>query len=152
MAKNKMSIWAVIILIATILSLIVLVSSIVLAVAGIPTAMEAAKQEASTVEGISEADINLAVGIAVGAIIVALVFVSIFDVLKIIGGFMFSLKGRWGIFCIVVSILSLIGSIWSLSSNISNHGAIGTIATSIIGLLLDLLLVIACFKHHAEVK
>ena len=147
-----MSIWAVIILIATILSLIVLVSSIVLAVAGIPAAMEAAKQEASTVEGISEADINLAVSITVGAIIVALVFVSIFDVLKIIGGFMFSLKGRWGIFCIVVSILSLIGSIWSLSSNISNHGAIGTIATSIIGLLLDLLLVIACFKHHAEVK
>lgn len=152
MAKNKMSIWAVIILIATILSLIVLVSSVVLAVTGIPAAIEAAKQEASTVEGISEADINLAVGIAVGAIIVALVFVSIFDVLKIIGGFMFSLKGRWGIFCIIVSIISVVFGVWGVIGDISNNVGVASIVTGSIGLAVSVLLLIACFKHKAELQ
>lgn len=151
MSKNKMSIWAVIILIATIVSLILLAVSVIVTVVGIPAATAAARQSAIDA-GVPEAEINLVVSVAIGAIIVALVFASIFDILKIIGGFMFSLKGRWGIFCIVVAILSTIGAVWGLATNISNKGSVGTIITDAITLLVNLLLVIACFKHRAEVQ
>ena len=149
--KNKMSIWAIIILIATIISLILLAVTVIVTVVGIPAATAAAKQAAIDA-GTPEAEVNLVVGIAVGAIVGALIFASIFDVLKIIGGFMFSLKGKWGIFCIVVSILSAIGAIWSLSTTIANRGSVGTIVTDIITLLVNVLLVVACFKHRAEIQ
>lgn len=151
MAQNKHSIWSVIILIATIVSLVLLVSSIVMTAIGIPSVLELAKQTAID-SGVTAEEAELIAGIAVGAVIVALVFSSIFDILKIIGGFMFSLKGRWGIFCIVVSIISVATGIWSLISNITNHVAVGSIVVSSIGLAISVLLCVACFKHRAELK
>ena len=146
-----MSIWAVIILVATIISLVLLVTSIVLTAIGIPGVMETAKQAALD-EGVTADEANILAVAAIGVIIAALVFSSIFDILKIIGGFMFSLKGRWGIFCIIVSLISLATGVWSLISNISNKVGVGTIITDSLSVALSLLIVVACFKHRAEIK
>ena len=151
MAENKKSVWAIIILVATIISLIALVASIVVLAVGLPTTIAAARQAAID-QGTPQAEIDLAVSIAIGAIIAAFVIASIFSILKIIGGFMFSLKGRWGIFCIVVSILSAVSGIYSVVSDISNKSSALTITISIISLLVDILLVVACFKHRAELQ
>ena len=151
MAKNKMSLWAVIILVATIISLVLLVTSVVLTAVGIPHAMEVAKQTAIE-EGVTADEANVIAGLAIGAVIAALVLSSIFDILKIIGGFMFSLKGRWGIFCIIVSIIALAMGVWSLISNIVNKVGPGTIVSDSISVAISALLVIACFKHRAEVR
>lgn len=151
MAKNKTSVWSIIILVATIISLVLLVTSIVLTVTGIPAAMDAAKQ-AAIEEGVTAEEANVVAGIAIGAVIAALVFSSIFDILKVIGGFMFSLKGRWGIFCIIVSIIALAMGVWSLISNIVNKVGPGTIVSDSISVAISALLVIACFKHRAEIR
>ena len=151
MSKNKMSIWAVIILVATIISLVLLVTSIVLTTIGIPGVMETAKQAALD-EGVTADEANIIAVAAIGVIVAALVFSSIFDILKIIGGFMFSLKGRWGIFCIIVSLISLAMGVWSLISNITNKVGVATIITDSLSVALSLLIVVACFKHRAEIK
>ena len=114
MSKNKMSLWAVIILVATIISLALLVTSIAVTAVAIPVALQTAKDAAMAEGGITPEEADLVAGIAIAVMIVALVLSSVFDVLKIIGGFMFSLKGRWGIFCIIVSILSFASGIFAL--------------------------------------
>jgi len=146
-----MSLWAVIILVATIITLVMLVLSIVLTATGVPAALEVAKQAAID-GGASQTEADLAASIAVGVIIVALVFGSIFDVLKIIGGFMFSLKGRWGMFCIVVSIISVVFDTWGLISDISNKAAVANIVTSVVSLLVSMLLCVACLEHRKELR
>ena len=149
MAQNKKSIWSVIILIATIVALALLVTSIVVTALGVPTALAVAKQAAID-GGVPAEEAELAAGLAIGAIIAALVFSSVFDVLKIIGGFMFSLKGRWGLFCIIVSIISAVIGIWALISNIVNKAGVGSIVVSALELAVSGVLVVACFKHRAE--
>ncbi len=150
--KNKMSIWAVIILIATIISLVLLVTEIVFTAIGIPAATEAAKQAAEQEAGGDQAAIELAVGIAIGAIIVILVFSSLFDVLKIIGGFLFSLKGRWGMFCIIVNIISLAFGLYNFINDLTKGANAANIVTHVLGLAISVLLVVACFKHRAELR
>lgn len=151
MAQNKKSIWSVLILIATIISLVLLVTSVILMVVGIPAISEAAKQGAIE-GGATQEEAGVIAGIAIGAVIVAFVFASVFDVLKIIGGFLFSLKGRWGIFCIIVSILSVASGIWTLVSDITNKAAAGSIVVAGLSLAVSALLCFACFKHCAEIR
>ena len=151
MAQNKHSIWSVIILVATIIALVLLVTSIVLTAMGIPTVLAVAKQTAID-SGVTAEEAELIAGIALGGVIAAMVFASIFDILKIIGGFMFSLKGRWGIFCIIVSIISVATGIWSLISDITNKAGAGTIVVTSLGLAVSVLLCVACFKHRAELR
>lgn len=151
MSQNKKSIWSTIIFIAALVSLILLVASIIILVVGAPAIIEATKQAAVN-SGATEEEAGLAAGIAIGAVIVAFVFASVFDVLKIIGGFMFSLKGRWGIFCIIVSILSVASGVWSLISDISNKSGVASIITTSLSLALSVLLCVACFKHRQELK
>ena len=149
MAQNKKSVWSLIILICTIVTLVLLVSSIVVTVVGLPAALEAAKQTASE-SGASQADIEIAVAIALGTVIAVLVIASIFDVFKIIGGLLFSLKGKWGIFCIVVAILSIVAGAWDLINDITNHAGGASIALAAIGLAVSLLFGFACVKHFQE--
>lgn len=151
MSGNKKSIWSVIILIATILSLIALAVSVILTAVGIPVVLEAARQAALD-EGVTAEDAAIIAGVAIGTIIAALVIGSLFDILKIIGGFMFSLKGRWGIFCIIVSILSVATGIWALVNDITNKASGGAIASTSVSLALSLLICFACFMHRAELK
>ena len=148
--KNKTSIWSMIILIATILSLILLISQIIILATNLPVAVEAARQSAISQQGASEAEANMAAAVVLGTVIGTFIFASVFDVLKIIGGFFFSLKGRWGIFCIVVSILGAIGSVTTMITNIQGKASGITIATDVIGLIIDIILIVACFKHRAE--
>ncbi|MBO6286495.1 MAG: hypothetical protein J6O18_09340 [Bacilli bacterium] len=147
--KNKTSVWSIIILIASIISLILLVSEIIVVTVGMPAVQEAARQAAAD-QGLTQQEIDLAVSVAVGAVIGGLVAGCIFDVFKIIGGFLFSLKGRWGVFCIVVAILGAIGSVVSLINGITNKAGAGTIVTNVISIAIDVLLIVACFKHRAE--
>lgn len=147
---NKKSIWSTIILIATVVSLILLVIALVVLIVGVPATRELVKQAA--IEGGFSEEEAAAIGlIATITLIVAFVITSIFDILKIIGGFLFSLKGKWGLFCIVVSILGAIGAVFSLFANIRNKGAVGSIVVDVITLAVDVLLVVACFKHKAEI-
>lgn len=147
--KNKTSVWSIIILIATIISLILLVTEIIVLANGMPAVSAAAKQ-AATEQGLAPAEVDLFVSIAIGTAVGAFVLASILDILKIIGGFLFSLKGKWGIFCIVMAILGGIGSVYSLINAIVNKSGTGTIVTNVIGIIIDVLLVVACFKHRAE--
>lgn len=148
---KKLSVWSIIILVATIISLILLVTSITVTSLGIPAAMEVARQAAKDA-GVPAAEQELAATIAVGAIVAALAFSAAFDVLKIVGGFLFSLKNRWGIFCIVVSIISIATTVWSLVADISNKAGAGSIVIDSIALAVGALLVFANFKHYGEIK
>ena len=147
--KNKLSLWAIIILIATIVSAILLVTTIAVTAVG-TAAVGAAAKQAAIDTGSTPDEAQLIATVTVSAIITALVIGSIFDVLKIIGGFMFSLKGRWGVFCIVVSILSAAGSLWQLISDITNKAGTGSIILAVVGLVVSLVLCVACFMHRKE--
>jgi len=148
MAQNKKSIWSFIILIASIVALVLLISSIVVSAIALPAQIEAAKQ---SLQGTVPAEeLEIAVILSVSVIIAAIVFNSIFDILKVIGGFMFSLKGRWGIFCIIVSLISVATGIWGLVSDIKNNSGVAAIAISGASLAVSLLLCVACFAHRAE--
>lgn len=151
MKQNKLSVWAMIILVVTIISLILLVFSIVSTAVAMPTVMAAAKQAAEA-EGAGEEAITLAVNIAMGAVIAAVVISSIFSVLQIIGGFLFSLKGKWGVFCIVVAILGLAAAIFDLVNDISKKSGALAISVASITIAVNALMVVACFKHRAEVQ
>ena len=148
---KKPSIWSIIILIATIISLVLLVVSISVFAVGVPTLKDAAYQ-ASIDAGATAEEATVAVSLAIGLAIGAMVFASIFEVFKIIGGFMFSIKGRWGIFCIVVAIISAVSTLFTLINGASKNPNVGSIVTNAITLAVDVLLVVACFKRRAELR
>ena len=148
--KNKKSIWSTIILVVALVSLVLLVISFVTTLTGMP-AVEALIREEAANQGLTdEAMIEFAITTAKGALIVSLVLASLFDILKIIGGLKFSLQGKWGMFCIVVSILGVIFGTIGVINDFQNKAAIGTIVTNVLSLALSVLLCVACFKHRAE--
>ena len=149
MAKNKMSFWAVFILVLTIISTVMFAISVIGFATGIGPAETLARQEAVK-QGLSGQDVDLAVALVVGALVAAFAISSILDVFQIVGGFLFSLKGRWGIFCIVMAILSAAGNTFELISAITNKSGALTIVSASIMLVVSVLLVVACFKHRAE--
>lgn len=151
MKQNKLSVWALIILVVTIISAILLVFSIVSTAVAMPTVMAAAKQAAEA-EGAGEEAVKLAVNIAMGAVIAAVVISSIFSVLQIVGGFLFSLKGKWGVFCIVVALLGLAAAIYDLVNDISKHSGTLSIVVASITIAVNALMVVACFKHKQELN
>ena len=151
MKQNKLSVWSIIILVVTVISLILLVFSIVSTAIAMPTVMAAAKQAAEA-EGAGEDAVKLAMNIAMGAVIAAVVISSIFSVLQIIGGFLFSLKGKWGVFCIVVAILGLAAAIFDLVNDISKKAGAMSISVSSITIAVNALMVVACFKHKQELN
>ena len=149
MAKNKMSFWAVFILVVTIISAGIFVLGVIAFATGLGAAEQAARNEAIK-QGLSGADLDLAVSLAIGIIVAGFVVSSILDVLTIVGGFLFSLKGRWGIFCIIMAIISGAGNIFELVNAISKQAGAFSIVTSSIMVVLSVLMVVACFKHRAE--
>ena len=149
MAKNKMSFWAVFILVVTIISTIMLAVGVIAFAISIGPAQELARQEAVK-QGLSDADIQIAVAVVTTGLIGAFVASSILEVLQIIGGFLFSLKGRWGIFCIIMAILSGGTNIFELINAISKGSGVFAIVTASVAVVLSVLMIIACFKHRAE--
>ncbi len=148
--KNKKSIWSTIILVVAIVSLILLVVSIVTTITGMAGVEALVREEAANQGLTDEALIAIAIGTAKAMLVVSLIIGSLFEILQIIGGFKFSLQGKWGMFCIVVSILGVVFGAISVVSDFQNKAAIGTIVTNVLSLALSVLLCVACFKHRAE--
>ncbi|MCR5491909.1 MAG: hypothetical protein K6F32_07260 [Bacilli bacterium] len=149
--NSKRSIWANIILIVSIVSAALLVLAIVffaLGLAGVRTAAEQAAAE----QGLSGDQVTLAVNIAIITTIVVFVIANILNVLEIVGGFLFALKGKWGLFCIVMAILSLIGTGFNFFSGFGSGVALNTMILNGLELALGILFLVACFKHRAELQ
>ena len=154
--QNKKSIWSTLLLIATFLMLASVVVSIITVIAVLPQTMEAAKEIArqeAAAQGysVSEEVLDLAMSVAKTAVIVSLVFVIIIAGLEILGGFLFSLKGKWGIFCIVVGVLGVLGGIGNLMGITASTQA-ATIISDVISFLVSGLFCVASIMHYIENK
>ena len=148
--KNKKSIWSTIILVVAIVSLVLLVVSIVTTITGMAGVEALVREEAANQGLTDEALIAIAIGTAKAMLVVSLIIGSLFEILQIIGGFKFSLQGKWGMFCIVVSVLGVIFGVIGLVNDFQNKASVGTIVSSVISLALSGLLCLACFKHRQE--
>ena len=154
--QNKKSIWSTLLLIATFLMLASVVVSIVTVIVVLPQTMEAAKEIArqeAAAQGVSVSEevLEMAMNIAKSAVIVSLVFVIIIAGLEILGGFLFSLKGKWGIFCIVVGVLGVLGGIGNLMGITATTQA-ATIISDVISFLVSGLFCVASIMHYIENK
>ena len=154
--QNKKSIWSTLLLIATFLMLASVVVSIITVIVVLPQTMEAAKEIArqeAAAQGVSVSEevLEMAMNIAKSAVIVSLVFVIIIAGLEILGGFLFSLKGKWGIFCIVVGVLGVLGGIGNLMGITATTQA-ATIISDVISFLVSGLFCVASIMHYIENK
>ncbi len=154
--QNKKSIWSTLLLIATFLMLASVVVSIITVIVVLPQTMEAAKEIArqeAAAQGVSVSEevLEMAMNIAKSAVIVSLVFVIIIAGLEILGGFLFSLKGKWGIFCIVVGVLGVLGGIGNLMGITASTQA-ASIISDVISFLVSGLFCVASIMHYIENK
>ena len=154
--QNKKSIWSTLLLVATFLMLASVVFAIVTVIAVLPQTLEAAKEVArqeAAAQGVSVSEevLDLAMSVAKTAVVVSLVFVVIISGLEILGGFLFSLKGKWGIFCIVVGVLGVLGGIGNLMSITATTQA-ATIISDVISFLVSGLFCVASIMHYIENK
>ena len=154
--QNKKSIWSTLLLVATFLMLASVVVAIVTVIAVLPQTMEAAKEIArqeAAAQGVSVSEevLDLAMSVAKTAVIASLVFVVIISGLEILGGFLFSLKGKWGIFCIVIGVLGVLGGIGNLMSITATTQA-ATIISDVISFLVSGLFCVASIMHYIENK
>ena len=94
---------------------------------------------------------QLVVNATASSVVTGAVIGAILAAFEIVGGFLFSLKGKWGTFCIVISILGIIGQGISLSSNLTTEGVLPlTIVINFVELAIYIVYCIACFKHRSE--
>lgn len=154
--QNKKSIWSTLLLVATFLMLASVVVAIVTVIAVLPQTLEAAKEVArqeAAAQGVSVSEevLDLAMSVAKTAVIASLVFVVIISGLEILGGFLFSLKGKWGIFCIVVGVLGVLGGIGNLMSITATTQA-ANIISDVISFLVSGLFCVASIMHYIENK
>ena len=150
--QNKKSIWSTLLLVATLLMLASAVISIVTTIVTLPEIMEAAKEIAKTELAsrgytISEEALDMAMNTARTAAVMGLVFATLIAGLEVLGGLLFSLKGKWGIFCIVVGVLGIIGGFTNVFSSTAS-----TVVTNIIGLLVSGLFCVSSVMHYRENK
>ena len=149
--KNKKSVWSTIILVCTIIFTITFVISVVNYMVTLPTATEAAVNELVR-QGYDEELAKSAVSTAMGLTTTLMVLVWTFKVFQSIGGFFFSLKGKWGKFCIVASIIVLVCSVIVLFNNIGQHAGALDIVLNIVDVVLAGLFCAACCMHSKENK
>ena len=136
--KNKKSVWSTIILVVAILMALSVVISLVSLIVQIPVAREQA-METLLNQGVSESVAEAAVETAISSLVAGYIIGLTFNAFEAIGGFLFSLKGKWGMFCIVASIIALV------------FGFIRVITTWPL-VVLAILFCIASFKHRKENK
>ena len=146
-----MSGWAKFILVVTIISTVLLVLGIVAFVVALPDVQTAAEKAAAD-QGYTGDKAAQAVSFAVGTVIGAFAFSIVFEVMQCVGGFLFSLKGRWGIFCIIMSIISGVSNTYELVSSITQRSGALSIVTAAIAVVIAVLMIVACFKHRAELR
>lgn len=149
--KNKKSVWSIIILVCTIIFTITFVISVVNYMVTLPTATEVAVNELVK-QGYEEDLARGAVSTAMSMTTTLMVLVWTFKVFQLIGGFFFSLKGKWGKFCIVASIIVLVCSFIVMFNNIGQHADALTIVLNIVDVILAGLFCAACCMHRKENK
>ena len=154
--QNKKSVWSTLLLIATFLMMASAIISIVTVIVGLPAVMEAAKEiareEAAAMgTSISEEYLDIAMNAAKTMAITILVFVLAIAALEIVGGFLFSLKGKWGVFCIVVGVLGVLGGLGNLFS-INAKTEPGTVVSYITSFLISAVFLTASIAHYVENK
>ena len=144
--QNKKSIWSTIILIVAILTIITTTIEFVSVVTSIDKVREVALEEAD-----GDDSALLLVFVMASSLVTGAVIGVILAAFEIIGGFLFSLKGKWGTFCIVISILGIFAQGINLSNNLTTNGVLPlTIVMNFVMLAIYIVYCIACFKHRSE--
>lgn len=144
--QNKKSIWSTIILIVAILTIITTTIEFVSVVTSVERVKEIALEEAN-----GDDFTSLLVNVAASSFVTGAVIGVILAAFQIIGGFLFSLKGKWGTFCIVISILGIFAQGINLSNNLTTNGVLPlTIVMNFVMLAIYIVYCIACFKHRSE--
>ena len=144
--QNKKSIWSTIILIVAILTIITTTIEFVSVVTSIDKVREVALEEAN-----GDDFTTLVVNAVASSFVTGAVIGVILAAFEIIGGFLFSLKGKWGTFCIVISILGIFAQGINLSNNLTTNGVLPlTIVMNFVMLAIYIVYCIACFKHRSE--
>ena len=149
--KNKKSLWSNLILIIAIIMLVSIVISIVNLIVQLPAAREAAMQEAMAA-GYSESVAEVAVDAVIGGVVAGFVLGLTFNAFEVIGGFLFSLKGKWGMFCVVIAAISLGFCTIRVFTNIGNGSDALTIILNIVDVILAAIFLVASIMHRKENK
>ena len=145
--ENKKSIWSAVILFTALVSLVLLIITAILTIAVVVTA-----KDELIAEGMNPSE--AAAGALIASIVVFIIFIliSAFDILKIVGGFLFALKGKWSIFCIVVTLLAFASNLASMIYYINNAAEVGNIVIAVLDLVASGVLAFACIMHRRENK
>lgn len=147
--NNKNSVWAKLILAISILMVVSIVVSIVLLAVQLPGIRAVAEEELIR-QGVSQDIAKAAVDTAMSSVITGVVLGITFNIFEAIGGFLFSLKGKWGMFCVVVSIIVLVADSIRILTGLVQQGDLTTIILNFLDLILAVLFCVACVKHRKE--
>ena len=99
----------------------------------------------------TEEDVDMTVRASEGLLIVGLIFVSAIECLVSLGGFLFSRKGKWGMFCIIVGIIGVLSKSFDFT-NLNKESEILTVVLTIIGFLAVLAFCVSSIMHYRENK
>lgn len=145
--QNKKSIWSAVILFTALVSLVLLIITVILTIAVVVSA-----KDELIAEGMNPSE--AVAGALIASIVVFIIFilVSSFDILKIVGGFLFALKGKWGIFCIIVALLAFASNLTNLIYFLNNAAEVGNIVIAVLDLVASGVLALACIMHRNENK
>ncbi len=153
---NKKSVWSTMLLVASALFLVLVIVNIVRSIIIMPVSME---QSRSITEEIfasanypyTEEDVEMTVQAAKVGFIVGLVFVSAIECLVSLGGFLFSRKGKWGMFCIIVGVIGVLIESFGFKS-LNKESEILTVVLTIIDFLVVLAFCVSSIMHYRENK
>ncbi len=114
MERVKSNKYALILFIATIAMLVLGVVSIIMTIATMETALEAARTEAAKT-GATPDEVNLVVTITRGALYAAIVITAILLLFEVLCGLKCSMHGKWRVGAIVFGVLLCIDYVWAIT-------------------------------------
>lgn len=143
-------------LIASLLVLASIVLAIVVLAATLPEILEMAKElsrQTLAEQGyqVTEEQLDLAIQAVKTSMIAGLIFAALIEGIMALGGFLFSLKGKWGMFCIIVGILSVVVEIFGFT-NLGEGTTPANVVSKIISFLIAGLFCLASIMHYRENK
>ena len=146
MNRLKNNAWAMVLFVVTSVALALAIANTIITIMGINEVVEAAIQATrETTPDATEEALQFAGAVAKGAAIAAMVFALSFSVLIAIGGYMYSLKGKWGVFCLVVAILKIIGVAITLFGMVGKSIQPLNLVTNILDIVMSGLFVVSVF-------
>lgn len=153
---NKKSVWSTMLLVASALFIVLTIINIVRSIIVMPIFTEQSRSIAEEMFAeasypYTEEDVDMTVRAAEGLLIVGLIFVSAIDCLVSLGGFLFSHKGKWGVFCIIVGIIGVLSKSFDFT-NLNKESEILTVVLTIIGFLAVLAFCVSSIMHYRENK